>query len=139
MKRTNHKLLDVEVIGSEYITTYKKKPFSGFAEETLTDGKLEESCFVEGRQTGPCLLWTKDHVLIQETWHLANKKHGISWTWSPEGKLIKEEVYDHGYLLKKTEWDQHGNQTSYFEADIHSPDYEGLLQIRKLRRNHNQQ
>lgn len=75
---------------------HANKPFTGVALATHEDGKPKgEYPFTDGRFHGLVREWWETGVQAVETHFEKGQRHGKNTYWDQNGRLTKEQVYDH--------------------------------------------
>ncbi len=72
------------------------KPFAGITEDKHTNGQLRVRYPMEnGRPHGIVREWWDNGQPSVETHFERGQRHGLNRYWNREGRLTKEQVYDH--------------------------------------------
>lgn len=72
------------------------KPFSGITEDKHTNGRLRVRYpMADGKPHGIVREWWDNGQPSTETHFERGQRHGLNRYWNREGRLIKEQVYDH--------------------------------------------
>lgn len=77
-------------------------PFTGIAKATYDDGTAKgEYPFRDGRFHGVVQEWWDNGQRSTETHFESGQRHGSNRYWDRDGKLIKEQVYDHDHSVSE--------------------------------------
>jgi antitoxin component YwqK of YwqJK toxin-antitoxin module len=84
------------------------EPFSGTATESHANGKPSKRYgFRAGRLHGLVREWAESGVLTVETHFRDGLRHGENTYWTPDGDLLKEQVYDAGKVVSEKHHAEH--------------------------------
>lgn len=105
VKRKPAEVKYAELAWNDGVFYLNGKPFTGVAKEQSKEGKLtKEYPMTDGRCDGVVHEWWDNGQMSVETHFDKGKRHGLNRYWTKEGKLMKEQVYDHDVSTSVKEW-----------------------------------
>lgn len=111
----------------EQACLYMGEPFSGVAYEELSGTQISEVLYKDGAREGIARFWYPSGVLSAEERYAGNTRHGLCAEWFEDGSCKLQAMYEHGVLVRKTEWNASGVITKQYELNSSDPGYELLI------------
>jgi len=129
MKRVPKKTLYYED-GHQYLDG---EPFTGVGYFENAKGQVTaEIEYRDGLEWGKRREWSAPGQLSLEDTMWLGVMHGKSREWFLNGKLSEEKDYEIGILIREKVWDVNGNLTEEYEMKKEDPEYQELLDYRKI-------
>ncbi len=115
----------------EYLVYANGQPFTGIAEEYLgADYLYNETEFVDGLQHGILRVYSETKQPLHEKTIYKGVAHGVQREWYDSGKLASVAIYDRGYCLQRTKWDENGTEIERYQLSQSNNDYTMLERYR---------
>jgi antitoxin component YwqK of YwqJK toxin-antitoxin module len=108
----------------DQIFHYEGIPFTGVAYyDDEEDGGTSEEEYVDGLRDGGARVWYASGALRSEGSFLLGVAHGRHRTFREDGTLESVNVYEFGFCLESSVFDESGNVVERFQLPEDSPSY----------------